>query len=129
MQADVTFDETGGFFVIRVSGQADMSAMVQVIRRIVDSEHYPVMSGAVWDFRDADLSAMTLDVMRRLWVGQTESAVRTDLRVASVFAHPQDGVILNLWQTAADGYNRMLRRSFTDMAAARRWVGGDDPAA
>lgn len=129
MLTDVKFDEAAGLFVIAVTGEVDADAMLKVIRTVMQSRHYAEMSGAIWDFRAADLSVLTLDGMQAVWTGEAESAVRTDLRVASVFTHAQDGLILHLWQSAATGYIRMQRRHFTDMEAARRWVGGDDLAA
>lgn len=126
MNVDVEFDEAGGFYVIRYSGEVDTDVIARIVRDIRDGAHYKSMLGVVWDFRSADLSSMTLSGMMSVWSSQSGRSVRTDLRVASVFSRIPDELILHLWQAAAPSSIGMQRRSFTDMDAARRWVAGPD---
>lgn len=128
MIEDVTLNEAAGFFEIRVTGEVETSEILGVIRRLLTTDAYAAVSGAVWDFREADLSSLTLDGMRQVWSAEAAVLLRDDLRVASVFSHAQDGLILHLWQSAGGGFVGMDRRSFNDIEAARRWVGGDQAA-
>lgn len=122
MSVEVSFDEADGIAVVRCSHEVTSTLILQGLREIPDSDQYPTISGAVWDYRFADLSSLTLDTMKTVWAALAKEPIRPDLRVASVFSGAEDGLILHLWQSAASGRISMERRHFTDMAAARRWV-------
>ena len=126
MSVELEFDEAAGFYVVRYLGEVDTDVIAQIIKGMRESEHYKTMLGAVWDFRSADLSSMTISGMQSVWSSQSIQPSRTDLRVASVFSRVPDGLILHLWQSAATSSVGMERRYFTDMGAARRWVAGSD---
>ena len=109
-------------------------AIVAVLERIGWREVRSSRAGLLWDLRGADLSAYNLGDIARLKTYDAEAAGRAPpvpsdrvsgrkFRIAGVFGGEYDHLILRLWESVTTEDDALERRSFSDIEAARLWVG------
>ena len=82
-----------------------------------------VFCGFVWDLRNADISELNLEALREALQKQPLSVPsRQDMRSAAVLDQRYDGGVGKLWVISGEVYDRVERKVFTDIEAAREWV-------
>lgn len=88
--------------------------------------------GIVWDLRQADLSGLTMAMLRDVFTVKNEVRPARPVRplsIACVVSNPTDAHILKLWAEGLDDSRPYRRRWFFCTQEAHAWIQGQDPAA
>ena len=134
MEHGFTVNDQGSHLEIVFTGLLVGDAIVAVLERIGWREVRSSRAGLLWDLRGADLSAYNLGDIARLKTYDAEAAGRAPpvpsyrvsgrkFRIAGVFGCEYDHLILRLWESVTTEDDALERRSFSDIEAARLWVG------
>ena len=135
MKSEFSVRRLSNHVEIEFSGLLVAETIVDILEEISWREIRSSLRCLLWDLRRADLSAYSLEDMTRVRAYDGGEASRVErgplrsdgtqrFRIAAVFRGDSDQLILRVWKSAAEDSDDLERRSFEDIAVARRWIAG-----
>lgn len=101
--------------------------VIPVIRELKTLGAGVERKGIVWDLRQADLSDLTISVLRDVFRLKNEAGPVRPLYIACVVSNPTDAHILKLWAEGFEDSKPYRRRWFFSTQEAHAWIAGEAP--
>jgi len=108
---------------VRVRGAVTLQGLASIGRDLLERGQLR-RPAYLWDFREADLSSLTLEDVRRIWATRRKSpdAPAIEVRRALVVGREVDFAILRQALMTSDQPTEASFRVFRDVDAARAWL-------
>ncbi len=102
--------------------------MVEAITEMRQVDGYSDGLNALWDFREADLSAFSVEDMKFVLNYMEQTPKRQSVRVAVLALKDADFLLLKLWRVVSESRYGQTTRLFEDYDDACRWLEQSDDA-
>ncbi len=100
--------------------------MVEATAEMRQVDGYSDGLNALWDFREADLSAFSAEEMKSLLGFMEQTPKRRSVRIAILALKDADLLLLKLWRVVSESRYGQVTRLFSDYDEACQWLEGGD---
>lgn len=100
--------------------------MVEAIAEMRQVDGYSDGLNALWDFREADLSAFSAEDMKFVLSFMEQTPKRRSVRVAVLALKAADLLLLKLWRVVSERRYGQVTRLFSDYEEACQWLEASD---
>tara|TARA_R110002012_G_scaffold299217_1_gene498202 strand:- start:1317 stop:1697 length:381 start_codon:yes stop_codon:yes gene_type:complete len=122
MRFEIRNRPDGKFVECSCRGTVTSDAMQVAVADMRQIEGYAGGLGALWDFRQADLSSFSVDDMKSLLDFMDQTPKRRSARVALIVARKPDVMLLELWRAISSDRYGQSTKIFEDYEAACLWL-------
>ncbi|MEP3115797.1 hypothetical protein [Nisaea sp.] len=96
--------------------------MVEAIAEMRLVDGYSGGLNALWDFREADLSAIAAEDMKLMLSFMEQTPKRRSVRIAVLALRDADFMLLKLWRAVSESRYGQVTRLFSDYDEACQWL-------
>ncbi|WP_420405555.1 hypothetical protein [Nisaea sp.] len=125
---EISYLETARITHVKVVGRFNLDSVLAQMECGHSYAELPDFRGFLWDWREADLSTVTIETFRTVWDRQSDIGFTGNWRVAALTRSDNARLILKLWESVGTHFSPRERRLFTSMDQAIAWLSGETSA-